>query len=218
MTPAMTGTWTRAAQLRALAAPLVRAVHWQPVPVAAAMASALLWWQDDRMADPTRAVWMLRAVALLLAVGVAFALDDRTRSLLGAVPTPLWWRAAVRLLVVGAPAALVWLISLSWVGARSAGALPAAALSLEALTLAAVVTALAGGLARWRAVPDPGTVAAPVLLAVGLLLPQLPEHVGLAVLPGPGWDAAHVRWSVLLAAAAVVLAVSLRDPAARWRS
>lgn len=218
MTPAMTGTRTRAAQLRQLAVPLVRAVRWQPVPVAAAMASALLWWQDDRIADPTHAVWMLRAVALLLAAGAAFALDDRTRSLLGAVPTPLWWRAAVRLLVVGAPAALVWLISLSWAEARSAGSLPAAGLSLEALALAAVVTAIAGGLARWRAVPDPGTVAAPVLLAAGFLLPQLPEPVGLAVLPGPGWDAAHLRWSVLLATAAGVLAVSLRDPAARWRS
>lgn len=208
-------TGTRAAQLRALGPPLVRAVRWQPLPVGAALAVLLLWWQDDQMAQATSAVWLLRSVALLLSVGVAFALDDRTRPLLAAVPTPLWWRAGVRLAGVVLPAGVAWSVALVWAEHRAAGGVPAGGLSIEAATLTASVTALAAGLARWRGTVDPGTVTAPAVLAAGLLLPQLPDAVALAVLPGPDWQAAHVRWSAVLVVAAAGLALSLRDPAAR---
>lgn len=77
-----------------------------------------------------------------------------------------------------------------------------------ALTLAATILALAGGLARWRGITDPGTVTAPAMLALGLLLHQLPGRVALVIIPGPGWNSAHLRWSVLLAAALAVLALA----------
>jgi hypothetical protein len=48
-------------------------------------------------------------------------------------------------------------------------------------------------------------------------LPQLPRSIALAVTPGPGWNSAHLRWSVLLGVAVAILALSLRDPAARRR-
>jgi hypothetical protein len=209
----VTGIRTR--QLRALAPALVRAVRWQPVPAAGLCSGAVLWWQDDRTAAAGDAIWLLRVVALLLAVALAFALDDRTRATLAAVPTPQWWRGGVRLLVAGLPAALVWGGVLAWVQHRSGGAVPGGALTLEMAALAVLSVAVAGGLARWRDQPEPGLLVGPILLGAGLLIPQLPRQVALAVLPGPDWAAAHLRWSVLLAVMAVVLAASWRDPAAR---
>jgi fluoroquinolone transport system permease protein len=196
---------------------LLRAVHWQPVPVAAAGSTVLLWWRWDATADPTYALWTLRSVALLLAVAVAFALDDRTRATLAAVPTPLSWRATVGLGYVAGPAALVWCAALASVDRHAEGSVPVAAMTLEAVTLAAVVLAFSGGLLRWRDVTDPGVVAASALLGLGVLVPQLPRSIALAVTPGPGWNSAHLRWSVLLGVAVAILALSLRDPAARRR-
>jgi hypothetical protein len=208
-------TRIRSRQLRALAPDLVRAVRWQPVLAAGLCSGAVLWWQDDRTAAEGDAIWLLRVVALLLGVALAFALDDRSRATLAAVPTPQWWRGGVRLLVAGLPAALAWAGALAWVEHRTAGAVPGAALTLEMAALAAVALAVAGGLARWRDQPEPGLLVGPILLGAGLLVPQLPRQVALAVLPGPDWAAAHQRWSVLLAVTAAVLATSWRDPAAR---
>jgi hypothetical protein len=123
----------------------------------------------------------------------------------------------VRLVCVAGPAALVWCAALASVGQRVDGSIPVAAMTLEAVTLAAVVLALSGGLVRWRDVSDPGIVVAPAILGLGLLLPQLPRSIALAVAPGPAWSSAHVRWSVLLVVALAILALSLRDPAARRR-
>lgn len=206
---------TRPRQLHTLAPALVRAVRWQPVLAAGVCSGAVLWWQDDRTAADGDAVWLLRLVALLLAVALAFALDDRSRVTLAAVPTPQWWRGGVRVLVAGLPAVLVWVAALAWVEHRSGGAVPGGTLTLEMAALASVALAVAGGLARWRDQPEPGLLVGPILLGAGLLIPQLPRQVALAVLPGPDWAAAHLRWSVLLAVTAAVLAASWRDPAAR---
>ena len=209
----MTGTRTR--QLHALAPALVRAVRWQPVIAAGLCSGAVLWWQDARTTAEGNAVWLLRVVALLLAVALAFALDDRSRVTLAAVPTPQWWRSGVRLVVAGLPAALVWGGALAWVEHLSGGAVPGRALTLEMAALAAFALAVAGGLARWRDQLEPGLLVGPILVGAGLLIPQLPRQVALAVQPGPDWAAAHLRWSALLAVTTAVLAASWRDPAAR---
>jgi hypothetical protein len=208
-------TGTRIRQLHALAPALVRAARWQPVLAAGLWSVAVLWWQDDRAATEGEAVWLLRVVALLLAVALAFALDDGTRTTLASVPTPQWWRGGVRLLVAGLPAAVVWGGALAWVQHRSGGSVPAGAVTLELAALVAVALAGAGGLARWRDQPEPGLLVAPILVGAGLLLTQLPRQVALAVQPGPDWAAAHLRWSTLLAAAVAVLLLAVRDPAAR---
>lgn len=206
---------TRRTQVRALVPFLVRAVHWQPVPVAVVLSAVLLWWQHDAVTSPGPAVWVLRAVALLLAAAVPFGLDDRTRVTLAAVPAPLWWRVGLRVVAVVVPAGLAWTAALAWVAGRVEGSLPATALSLEAGALLVTVLATAAALARWRGVTDPGTVTAPLVVALALLLPALPESVTMMGLPGPGWDAAHQRWAVLLGLAAAVLAMSLVDPGRR---
>jgi fluoroquinolone transport system permease protein len=208
---------TREVQLRALAPALLRTVRWHPVAGSAVASALLLWSRWSDLAVPANALWLLRTVAVLLAVGVAFALDDPTRPTLAAVPTPLWWRVALRLLCVGLPAALVWLVAVVTAEWQVDGTVAQWALTLEALTLAAVALALAGGLARWRGSSDPGTVVAPTMLGLGLLVPQLPGRFALSVGPRPDWAAAHIRWSALLGVAVLVLALSLRDPAARHR-
>ncbi len=209
----------RLPQLRELAPALARAVRWQPVPAAAVVAALVLWWRSDRPTTAGDAVWMPRIVALLLAVALSFALDDRTRTSLGGVPAPPWWRAAVRLVVAGVPALVAWAVALVWVDHRVGGGVPVAGLCLEAAALAAVAVAASAALARWRDVAEPGAVVAPAVLVSSLVLLQLPPRFALAVSPGPEWVGAQRRWAVLLAVAVVVTTAALRDPAARppWR-
>ncbi len=82
---------------------------------------------------------------------------------------------------------------------------------MEFGALLALSLAAAAGLARWADAREPGVVAVP--LTVGLILAsfRLPERWALLVGPGPGWEAAHQRWGLLLAVALVVVAISLRD-------
>ncbi|MDP9429697.1 MAG: hypothetical protein M3Q47_12830 [Actinomycetota bacterium] len=82
---------------------------------------------------------------------------------------------------------------------------------MEFGALLALSLAAAAGLARWADAREPGIVAVP--LTVGLILAsfRLPERWALLVGPGPGWEAAHQRWGLLLAVALVVVAISLRD-------
>ena len=204
----------RTRQLRQLAPALLRSVRWQPTVAGAAIAAVLLGVRRDHLGHSAQAVTALRAVALLLAVGVAFALDDRSRRTVQSVPSPAWWRAVGQASVALVPAVVAWVAALVWVSTRT-GDLPALALSLEAAALVAVGLALAAGLVRWRDLVDPGAVAGPVLLVSGLMIAQLPERVALMVGPGPGWSAAHLRWSALLAAAVAILLLAVRDPAAR---
>jgi len=204
----------RTRQLRQLAPALLRSVRWQPTVAAAGIAALVLAVRRDHLGHPAQAVLVLRVVALLLAVGLAFALDDRSRRTVQSVPAPAWWRAAGQVSVALVPALAAWIAALGWVSTRT-GDLPVLGLSLEAAALAAVGLALAAGLVRWRELLDPGAVAGPALLVSGLMTAQLPDRVALVVGPGPAWAAAHLRWSALLAAAVAVLLLALRDPAAR---
>jgi fluoroquinolone transport system permease protein len=204
----------RTRQLRQLAPALLRSVRWQPTLAGAGIAAVVLGVRRDHLGHPAQSLTVLRVVALLLALGVAFALDDRSRRTVQSVPSPAWWRAAWQASVALAPAVAAWVAALSWVSTRT-GDLPVLGLSLEAAALVALGLALAAGLVRWRDLVDPGTVAGPVLLVSALMIAQLPERFALMVRPGPGWTAAHLRWSALLAVAVAVTVLAVRDPAAR---
>lgn len=205
----------RPQQLAPVVAVALRLTRWSPLAAATAGSALVLWWQDERASSPQGGLWLVRAVAVLLAAAVAFALDDRARETLASVATPLWWRATLSLCLVLAPASLVWAAAATWVDLRSPGQLPYAPLALEAAALWAVPLAVSGALSRWKDVPEPGVYAGPVALGLGLLIPQLPAALALAVLPGPGWTEAHVRWTVLLTCALGVLTASLTDPGRR---
>jgi fluoroquinolone transport system permease protein len=203
----------RTRQLRQLAPALLRSVRWQPTVAAAGIAAVVLAARRDHLDHSAQAILVLRVVALLLAAGLAFALDDRSRRTVQSVPSPAWWRAAGQVSVALGPAVAFWCAAIGWVSTRT-GDLPVLGLSLEAAALAAAGLALAAGLVRWRDVGDPGAVAGPALLVSGLMTAQLPERVALLVGPGPSWIAAHLRWSALLTAAAAVMVLAVRDPAA----
>jgi hypothetical protein len=204
----------RTSQLGQLAPALLRSVRWQPTVAAAGIGALVLAVRRDHLDHSAQAITVLRAVALLLAVGLAFSLDDRSRRTVQSVPSPAWWRAAGQVSVALIPALAAWIAALGWVSART-GDLPVLGLSLEGAALAAVGLALAAGLVRWRDLGDPGAVAGPALLVSGLMIAQLPDRLALVVGPGPAWTAAHLRWSALLSAAVAVMLVAVRDPAAR---
>ena len=205
----------RCRQLRAVAAPLLRAVRWQPVPVVAGLVALLLWWWWGDLADPAVALWLLRGVALLLAAAVPFGLDDSSRGTLAASPTPLSSRTVGALLVVVLPAAMVWTAT-CWAVSRQATGLPLAGLTLEAMALAIASTAAALALSRWRDTTEPGALTAPVVIALGLVLPQLPRWAAVIVPPGPDWQVAHLRWLVVLATGLAVASVAVADPGRSW--
>ena len=92
-------------------------------------------------------------------------------------------------------------------------------LTVELLAALAVVWATAAW-GRRRGVDEPGIATAPVLLGL-LFLGTMHPRVRLLVGPGPQWLAAHLRWAAVLACAAALLAVAMRDvttPAVRRRT
>ena len=202
----------RGRQLRAGVPWLLRAVRWQPLLVVAVLTAALLLVRSGDLDDPAPALWLLRVVALMLAAALPFGLDDSSRGTVAASPTPLSARTAGALLVVVLPAALVWAAACTWVVSRPGAAVPVGGLTLEAVALGAASTAAALSLCRWRDVTDPGVLTAPVVVALGLVLPRLPRWAALAVPAGPGWGAAHLRWLAVLAVSVVVAYVALSDP------
>ena len=205
----------RAARPRLLVAALpalVRAVRWQPVPVVAVGVVLLLCWRDDTVVNGSGSLWLLRAVALALAAAVPFALDDRSRRTVAAAPTALAERTLAVLGLAVVPAVAVWAGACAWVAVRGPRPVPVAALTLEAAAVTAAAVAVALALVRWRDVDEPGAVTAPLVLALGLLVPRLPDWAALATEPGPGWAAAHLRWAALLALAVVVASAAVADP------
>ena len=203
----------RLRQLPLLARPYLAAVRWQPAAVAALGTAALVAWKADDLADAGTGILVLRGVAALLALGAAFLLDDAAADVLASSPTSLAWRRASRLLAGALLVGLPWVGALLTATARNDG-LPVLALCLEFGALLALGLGAAAGLARWADAGEPGLLAAPLLAGLLLALLRLPERWALVVGPGPAWDPAHQRWAALLAAAALVLVLCMRDPAA----
>lgn len=203
----------RAAQLRLLAPLLVRVVPWRPAVLALAAAVALVGWKAPAV-EGAGGVSLMRGVGVLLAFGLAFALDDAAAETLAPSPFSLPWRRAVRVAAALLLAGVSWAGTAVYVAARVPG-LPWAALTLEALALVALTLAAAAVASQWWSGREAGVVAGPVVLVALLGALRLPRDYALFVLPGPGWAEAHVRWGLLLAAATVLLVLTSRDPAAR---
>ncbi|MGW1211319.1 ABC transporter [Streptomyces sp. NPDC002499] len=191
--------------IRELTLPVWRSLPWRALLASGAM--ALLLAAIPRMSDEPStwlAVNLLRTAALVLALGLAFVLDDPARHTTAAVPVRRPVRAGLRLALVAPVLASWWTAALLLV--PSSVRPPVGDITLEAG--AAFALALAGATAaiRFTDQAEPGQAVAAGLLVLAILTPLLlPESWALFVaVEDKRWAAAHDRWAVLLTGAAVV--------------
>jgi hypothetical protein len=192
---------------------LVRSVRLAPFGPGVATVVVLLVVRRDGTPD---VLGDLRTLGLLLALAGGYVLDDGAAVTLQASPyglarrlglrigcaaaaiTPLWAVMLIRLLP-SAPATDRWALGLG--------------LTVELAAALAVVLAVAAW-GRRHGVEHPGIITTPALVAVLLLAASISEAPMLVGI-GSHWTPAHLRWSGVLAGAAVVLVAAMRDPAAR---
>jgi fluoroquinolone transport system permease protein len=197
----------------ALLRPTVRAMSWWPLLLAGCLSLALLEYALTRPIDAAGALLWLRVSTVLGLLGAAFLLDDPTEASTESVPGSLLLRRAVRIGLL-LPVVAGWWAVAAW---RYVHHLPGfgptlPGLMLEAAALLAVALALSAGGAARAPERTGGVVAAPALLAAVAVAWYLPERMGLFVRSGTGWDSAHQRWAVVLAAAALGFLAASRDP------
>ncbi|WP_308406229.1 ABC transporter [Streptomyces sp. AC602_WCS936] len=202
---------------RALVVPVWRTLPWPAL--AAAGALGLLAAATPALTGAEPAPWqtliLLRGVALIGALGLAFLLDDPARHITTPVPVPRPLRQALRVALVAPLAALWWTAVL--LIAPSASRPPAGDITLEAAAVGVLALAAAATAIRLtdEARPGPAVVAALLLAAVAAPL-LAPEGWALFVpAEDPRWPEAHDRWAVLLAATAVAWAVCGPEPVGR---
>jgi hypothetical protein len=195
---------------------LVRSVRLAPFVSAVVAAAAFLAARSGDAHDP---VADLRVLALLLALGSGYVLDDGAAVTLQASPYSLARRLWLR---IGAAVAVVvplWTAVLArYLPSAPAGDRWSLGLGLT-VELAAALTVI-WAVAVWgrrHGFEHPGIATTPALVASLLLaasIPQAPMLVG----SGAQWTPAHLRWSGILVGATCVLVAGMRDPAARRRS
>jgi hypothetical protein len=195
-------------------AAVARTVPWRAVGAGAVV--GLLIVGLPRLLSGTPDAWLgltlLRAAALAFALGLTFLLDDPARRLTTPVPTRRWVRSGLRVALVAPVAALWWTAALALVPAAARP--PVGAITLEAAATAVLAAAAAAVAVRFTDEPEPGPSVAAGFLTLGLLAPLLlPARWDLFVAVGdPNWQAAHVRWAVLLAAAVLLGAACTAEP------
>jgi len=194
-------------------------LRWTPALAASLTVVLLLVWKEGALGSTEAGVWMLRAAGLIMAVGTVFLLDDPSSNITNSSPTPLRVRSGARLLLVCM--------------AVSVGCLPATVLTSQRVSLAGewlgvvleiaamigVAAAFSLTMQRWLGLSEPGQFAGvgvvATLVGAQLVGARWPMLVG----PGPQWEAAHLRWAIVLLLAVLVVVLQLRDPAATtWRA
>ncbi|MEU3896474.1 ABC transporter [Streptomyces sp. NPDC045251] len=202
---------------RILVVPVWRTLPWPALSAAGAL--GLLAAATPALTGAEPAPWqtliLLRGVALIGALGLAFLLDDPARHLTTPVPVPRPLRQALRVALVVPLAALWWTAVL--LIAPSASRPPAGDITLEAAAVGVLALAAAATAIRLtdEARPGPAVVAALLLAAVAAPL-LAPEGWALFVpAEDPRWPEAHDRWAALLAAVAVAWAVCGPEPVGR---
>ncbi|WP_225889107.1 ABC transporter [Streptomyces resistomycificus] len=165
--------------------------------------------------DPWLSLNLLRAAVLAFALGLAFLLDDPARHLTTPVTTRRWVRTGLRVAWVVPPAALWWTAALALVPEKVRP--PVGSVTLEAGATAVFALAAAAMAVRFGNEPESGpTVAAGVLTTAVLAQVLLPDRWSLFVATGdPRWEAAHERWALVLALAALVWGACGPEPVRR---
>jgi len=159
----------------ALVVAVARTVPWRAVGAGAVV--GLLVVGLPRLSGPL-AAWLglplLRAAALVFALGLTFLLDDPARRLTTPVPTRRWVRSGLRVALVAPVAALWWTAALALVPAPARP--PIGAVTLEAAATAVLAVAAAAVAVRCTDEPEPGPSVAAGFLTLGLLAPAPPPH------------------------------------------
>ena len=197
---------TTTATLAAIPGATVRTIRWTQPAVIAGIALVLTLWQADTLDTPATAVWTVRAAGLVLIAGSLSAFDDPAAPQIAAVPVPLSWRAAPRILFA------VVFVTLPVATLAGLTHLPIGAMVLEAGALLALATGACLLLAR-TGILEPATPAAVGLLLAPAALVLLPENLALLVPPGLDWGQAHGRWAFLLGVGILTVILALSDPA-----
>ncbi len=211
----MGATPVRRRGLRSLAGLAPRLLRWQPLAGAVVIVVVVLIWPTEGWKG---GVWSLRAIALALAMGALFFLDDAAAELIAPVPTPLWvrtWTRAGAALLATLP---VWIVALLVEGGRLPGVW-VLWLSMEFAALLAAGLALTALLGRGRGGPEPGVLAMPGMVLIALAMLAVPEDWNLLSLKTTDWASAHVGWAAVLSAGVTALLWAVRDPGrSGWRS
>jgi hypothetical protein len=190
---------------------VARSIRWLPLGIAVLLSGSIV---ALRSGEP--AAGPMQAVALLLACGAGFALDDPAAEVLAASPTPLSRRRSLRLLLVLPPLTLFWVLLLRW--QETEGSEETMALMLVFAGLVGLSLAIAGVAGRTSWLPSGGGVAvSPAILFLMFLSSAIPRRwrpLPLGDVPG-GWAQIYIRWAGAAAVATLALLMSSRDPAAR---
>jgi fluoroquinolone transport system permease protein len=195
---------------------LRRSLRWQPMLGALVLTTALL---ASKLPDlvTSDAVLLLRFIAVLLAVGAAFAFDDASLQLVSAVPLSLARRLSLRAAVIMLTTVPAWCVAVL-LTTQSLATTPDGLISgvtLEFGCLHVIGLAIAASVMRCAGMSEPGIFAGPALIGLMMVLMLLPARWQLLGPLGPHWAAAHQRWAYLLTSAVAVLVLAARDPAAR---
>ena len=200
---------------RGLAPYAPRLTRWQVLAVGIAGSWLVVWWRAADVTTPDAAAWLIRAVAALSAVTVAFAFDDpsvdMTRALAcarGALMRIRFGIAGVAVLMAFAPAVVVKREYLN-AGSTVLG------LAVEVCALVVLVIATSLVLQRQFGVSEPAQFMVLVVLGLMMAAQMMRQRWPLLVPPGPEWADAHWRWLGVLVLGLLVLAWQLRDPASR---
>ncbi len=187
-----------------------RTMPWIPIAAVAAVSTLLVGLRHGQ--SPATA---LQAVAIILTSVVGFAFDDPAAEFLAASPSPLLRRRLLRLLPVGPPVVLLWIVLVRWRGTE--GAEETLALMLLFVGLFGLSVGVAGVAARRSHGTSAGIAVPPAIFALLIVSSAIPARwrpLPLGDVPG-GWAPIYVRWAAAAVLGTIVFLVSSRDPAAR---
>ncbi|MEP7054907.1 MAG: hypothetical protein ABI912_06635 [Actinomycetota bacterium] len=170
--------------------------------------AALLAWKHRPLQSEPSALWLVRGAALLLTVGALPILDDPAARQIAAVPLSLARRSAIRLTAI---AGIVF-VPVSALAAWSSVSVGDVLIETTAIVSIACSASMLF-IKSWD-LPEPSMIVSVAFLPLSLLLLRLPTPLALLVGPGPAWNPAHQRWSVVLCLGVWALSLALRDPAA----
>ena len=208
--PAVTGRVSRG-----LAPYALHLTRWQVLAAGIAGSWLLVWWRAGDVTSPDAASWLMRAVAALTAVTVAFAFDDPSVDMTRALPGARGALMRVRFAVAGV--AVVMAFAPAVVVKREYLNAGSAVLGLAVEVSALVVLTIAASLVMQRqfGVSEPAQFMVLVVLGLMMLAQMFGQRWPILVPPGPQWADAHWRWGGVLGLGLLVMAWQLRDPASR---